>query len=214
MTRDRDVTAGSRHARDTVTDADLFERWRDGDTVAGDRFVRIYYPRLFGFFSGRLSHEVAQDLVQDTFVALLRPSTQWQQRASISTFVLAVARHKLLDYLRQNYRRSDAQQDGFDSAQHSLAVVRTSLSSVAARRERRWQLLEAIATLPDDTQLMIELCYGQEQSAQEIAAILDITPEAVRSRLFRARKQLGQRLMSMFGEVLSEGELQELRAAA
>ena len=166
-----------------ATDEDLLERWRGGDRAAGDVLVERHFDAVCRFFRSKLGDDI-EDLIQRTFLDCV------ERREAIAgptfrSYLFAVARNRLFDALRRGLR-----QPVDDLGSRSIADLRTQGSTLLARHESREQVLQALDTLPLDFRLTLELAYWEELSGAEIAAILEVSPHTVRSRLSRGRDLL------------------------
>jgi len=105
----------------------------------------------------------------------------------VKAYLFAVARKRLAEHFRQSARRAD-----LDLAVSSVADLRTGPATHVARRQRSELLREALARIPLDDQIAIELAYfeGPGPAMKEIAAVLESAENTVRSRLSRARDKL------------------------
>jgi RNA polymerase sigma-70 factor (ECF subfamily) len=167
-------------------DCDLLAAWRAGDRAAGGELIGAHFASVCRFFRTKLGDEV-EDLIQQTFLDLLAASsTVTNVRATLFT----IARRRLLDQLRIRYQR-----DAIELVTSiSVADLGTSPSTAAARSEQQRLLHEALAQIPLDHRIALELAYWEDLSGPEIAEILDIPEHTVRSRLARAREALRERL--------------------
>jgi RNA polymerase sigma-70 factor (ECF subfamily) len=170
-------------------DDELYHAWAAGDRSAGDALCGRYYDRLYRFFANKVAAG-AEDLVQETLVGLLEAHARFEGRASLRTFVYAIARNVLRnDIDRGNRGRIDP-----DFSVHSIAQLCPTPSSMAARNETAERLDAALRTLPVDHQIALELHYWDGLSGPEIAEVLALTLPATRSRLRRAKAALEKAL--------------------
>lgn len=171
-------------ARPLTEDLQLLSAWRDGDKVAGDQFVGLYFPALYRFFASKLGDDVA-DLVQDTFLSCLE--SKGATPRSLRSYLFGIAHHKLTDRLRSHYQVQDI-------TLISMAELATSHSQRLVRGQRDQALLTALQILPLDQQITVELTYWEGLSGAEIAEITNVSPATVRTRLARARSALRDQL--------------------
>lgn len=167
---------------------DLLQAWREGNREAGDRLLRIYYPKVLGFFRLRFP-DVAEDLAQRTFLVC----TETRERVEVSSFaayVFGVARKMLLKQL-DAYRRQPAT--------FSAPPPQSTLtpSRVSRMRQEHWLLLRALDRLGDDMQVTLALHYVQGLKAREIAEVLGVSTSTVTTRLARAREALKQEVATL-----------------
>lgn len=172
-----------------ASDTELLVAWRQGNAAAGDELLGRYFRPLLRFFRNKVSAGV-EDLIQHTMLACVERRDDIHDDASFRGYLFAIARGKLFDRLRREHRRPDV----VDVAEHSLLDLGTTPSSALARDERKAKLATALAGIPLDHQIALELAYWEQLSGPEIAKVLDIPANTVRSRLARARQQLRARL--------------------
>lgn len=165
-------------------DGVLLESWRSGDTRAGDDLLRRYAPIVTRFFRSKLGDDI-DDVVQQTFADVVRARDRVSS-GGFRAYLLAIARHRLVDELRRKLGRAEP----IDIMAMSLEDLRTSVSQVILRDERRATMLHALRGLCLEHQLVLELTYWEELPGAEIAVVLGVSPHTVRSRLSRARAAL------------------------
>jgi RNA polymerase sigma-70 factor (ECF subfamily) len=167
------------------TDFDLLTRWHAGDQQAGDELVRRHFRPIYRFFSSKLDEGV-EDLVQRTFLGIVEARERFRREASFRTFLFEIARRQLYNHLRAK-RRWQAR-----FAPWSQSAV--DLTGGPHRRidclEEEQLLLAALRAIPVELQIALELHYWERMPLDQIAIVLDIPQGTVKSRLFRARKQL------------------------
>lgn len=166
-----------------ATDDELLAAWQDGDREAGDQLIGLYFDPLCRFFRGKLGGDV-DDLIQRTFLDCVERREQIRQ-PTFRSYLFAVARNRLFDHLRQ-------QLGGREQAlgETSIADLRTRASGVIARGESRQLVQQALAALPLDFQITLELAYWEGLKGAEIAGALDVSEHTVRSRMSRGRQLL------------------------
>jgi RNA polymerase sigma-70 factor (ECF subfamily) len=137
------------------------------------------YRVLAGWVSSR---QEAEDLTQEVFLRALRHLEGYQSASgSFRPYLIAVARNLLRDRWRSQQRQAAGvydlgQGDGWDEGPEAAVVA----------AEGRAELIAALAELPVDYQLVLRLRLIDGQSAAEVAAALERTPEAVRQLQHRA----------------------------
>jgi RNA polymerase sigma-70 factor (ECF subfamily) len=171
------------------SDAELYQGWCDADQKAGLELFHRYYERLWLFFRPRVTGEV-EDLIQETFLECLQSHARLRDAASFRAFMFSIARHRLFARIRKLERR--------DRALGQLAAQSTPMasspSSIMRKGETDDDLIAALDALPTEMALSLELYYWEELTYEELAYVLGVGREAVKSRLQRAKMLLRERL--------------------
>jgi RNA polymerase sigma-70 factor (ECF subfamily) len=162
-------------------DGELLEAWRQGDRVAGDELIRRHFDSICRFFRAKLGDDV-EDLIQKTFLACVE-SRDRVETDGFRAYLFAVAKNRLYDHLRAGYRGPER----LDLSLRSLVDLGTSPSQLVARNQQEQLLVAAMRCIPVDYQIALELAYWEGMSGPEIASVLGIPANTVRSRLARAR---------------------------
>ena len=174
--------------RETLDDNELVSRTLDGDVRSYEELVRRYERLVGRVLYPYARREISvEDLVQETFLRAYDRLETFNPDYRFKTWLLAIANNLGVDTLR---RRKEIVE--FNPETHASAVGGPEAEALDAERSRGVQ--EAIATLPEAYGVPLVLRYSEGMSYAEIAEVLDITIPAVKSRLFRARKMLGERL--------------------
>ena len=169
----------------------LVGRLREGDASAFDAVFDQYHARLFAFLA-RLSgsRDLAEDLVEDTWLALVRHASRLRADTRLGPWLFAVARNAYLSAYR-------ARQVGARHADDLLGlwpVRRPSPFELTAARELRDRVQAALTALsPAEREALLLVSAGGLAPA-EAAEACGVTPEAMRQRLARARASLAREL--------------------
>lgn len=170
-------------------DLELLDRWCEGDKAGGSALFKCYFDAVYRFFEHKVFGDV-DDLVQETFLACVRRRDQFRRQSSFRTFVFAVARFELYAYWRRRAREGQV----LDFSETSVAALITTPASRMAREHDRDRMLQALRSLPLEQQLLLELHYWEQLDGERLAEVFDIAPATVRTRLFRARAALRERM--------------------
>ena len=165
------------------SDLELLEAWRGGDLPAGDELVARYWAAIARFFRSKIGDDGA-DLISQTFLACVEHRDAIEGD-TIRAYRFGVARRRLADHFRRTARAPVV-----DLEQSSLAALATGPATQLSRRRRGELLREGLELIPLDDQIALELAYFEDLSVREIAGVLEINENTVRSRLSRARDKL------------------------
>lgn len=161
-----------------ISDESLMLEFQQGSREAFDELFARYREPLYGFFHRRLaSKDRAEDLMQETFLAVIRAAVRYEPRAMVKTYFYGIGL-KLLAAERRRLSGNEAQLE----PKHEPAQDNTS-------EEALWvgQALEKLD--PGEREILMLREYEQLNYA-EIAELLRLPVNTVRARLFRARMAL------------------------
>jgi RNA polymerase sigma-70 factor, ECF subfamily len=133
---------------------------------------------------------VAEDVITEVFFDVWKKAGRFEGRSTVSTWLLGITRHKALTAATKP-RRSEP----LDGAT-ALSVVDPSDDPESAmhRKERSALLRQCLRALSPEHGQIIDLVYYQGKSTKEIAGILGIPDNTVKTRMFYARKRLAMLL--------------------
>ena len=179
-----------------TTDEALVRALRDGDDHALATLYERHRHALYAYSARMLGRaEEARDVVQDVFADLHARRATLPVLRSVQAWLFTIARHRCLNALR-------AQRDHARLAPRPADVAHADASAPVLAGEEVALVRRALAALPDDLREALVLREYLDLPYAEIAAITECSESAVKSRLFRARQQLFERLHP----VLHEGE--------
>ncbi len=153
--------------------------------------------RLVQFARRRLlDPSLAEDLVHDVFEAVITGRAQFGGKSSLSTWLVGVLKHKIVDLVRQRsgHVSLDAGDDGDDDEgaglRAELVCLQPGPAEVAEQRQLLRHTLRQIAGLPDNLKRVVELRVLQDDSTEAVCQALNISEQNLFVRLHRARKVL------------------------
>jgi len=179
-------------------DLELLDRWCAGDRRAGNELFQRHFDSVCRFFHNKLDRDF-DELVQATFLACVRSREQFRRQCSFRTYLFSIARNELYAHLRR--RRRDAHHLDFEVT--SFADLEPTARSLIDRNREHESLLRALRALPAEQQVLLELHYWEDLSPSELAEVLDIPAATARTRLFRARQALREKMETLAGEPVS-----------
>jgi RNA polymerase sigma-70 factor (ECF subfamily) len=184
-------------------DVQLMLRVKEGDSEAAamafTQLILRYQSRILRVLQHIVGSEsVAEDLVQDVFLRVWRARKSYQPTAKFTTWVFHIANNVASNSLRDRKRRKEYQVIS-DDPDHSPIVAldqmaAASTSSMPTRKldhaERADIVRTAVEALSERQRMALLLCKFEGLSYQEIAESMDLTVQAVKSLLSRARVNL------------------------
>jgi len=164
-----------------TTDEQLMLEFQRGSRDAFTELFGRYRERIYGFFRRRLNHVArADELAQETFLAVLRAAGRYEPRALFRTWLYGIAMNLLMAE-RRKAGREQPQSEAADPP-----VAENADAALAVR--------QAVARLAADDREVLLLREYEQLSYVEIAELLAVPVGTVRSRLFRARMALKELL--------------------
>jgi len=185
-----------------VRDCADMERLATGqDTALNDLMERHATP-VFHFLCRMVGNEEdANDLAQETFVRVFKSRGSFRTNEKFSTWLFTIAANLARNHFRWRSRHPNVslETENLETEQtlgSTLPSDSPAPNQQALSAERAAAVRDAVGKLPEDMREAIVLCEWEELSMAEAAKILETTPKAVESRLYRARQILRGRLKS------------------
>jgi RNA polymerase sigma-70 factor, ECF subfamily len=190
LARTAAATTLSRHAAalQTLSDETLIMRIAAADQVA----LRALFARHEGCVYRFLVHMVqderlAEELLGDVFLDVWRHAVKFEARAAVSTWLLAIGRHKALSALR---RRRDVNLD--DKMAGAIPDPGDDPEVVLQKKDTSEVLRKCVAALSAAQGQIIDLVYYHGKTIREVARTVGIPEATVKTRMFYARKNLAE----------------------
>ncbi|HMX63817.1 MAG TPA: sigma-70 family RNA polymerase sigma factor [Candidatus Sumerlaeota bacterium] len=172
------------------------QRLAAGHDAALNDLMERHAPAVFRFLCRMLNNEEdANDLAQETFVRVFQARASFDANKKFSTWLFTIAANLARNHIRWRTRHPNVSLDAeSDSTEQSLAEKLPAPTPTPRQQilagERAAAVRTAVNALPEDMREAIVLCEWEERSMAEAAMILEATPKAVESRLYRARQIL------------------------
>jgi RNA polymerase sigma factor (sigma-70 family) len=173
-----------------TTDHVLMARVAAGDASALDQLFRRHHARVHALCT-RLSGDSmsADDLVQDTFLRVLRHARRFEARSSFSTWLYRIARNVCQDHWKRGER---------DQRKVQIAAREHDIESGMNSEQADVQLLErGLARLPVVLREVLVLARLHDLPMAEVAAVVGCSEGAARVRLHRAMSELRRILLQL-----------------
>ena len=173
-------------ADDAASDESLIRRIAAGDQLAmRTLFARHRIPLYRWLLRIVRDETTAEDLLSDVFLDVWRQAASFQGRASVSTWLLAIARYKALSARRA---RVDAQLD--ERIASTVADPADDPEAALQEKNRSKMLRDSLASLSPEHGEVIDLVYYHGTSVKEVADIIGVGEATVKTRMFYARRKL------------------------
>lgn len=165
------------------------EQARRGDQTAFSRLVEAYQRPVYNLCYRMLGNAPeAEDAAQETFVRMYTKLHTYQPDRKLSSWVLSIASHYCIDRLRR--RRGQWLSLDEEPVAATLPSQNRGPEELALRAESRDEVQRLVDMLPAAYRVPLILRYWHDLSYAEIAEVMGLTVQAVKSRLHRARLQV------------------------
>jgi len=198
LTRTRSGNSSSARTQfpNEVEEIGLLEAARRGDADAFAGLFDRYQRQIFRYAAHMCGRDAADDVVQETFLAVLRGTGRYDaSRGPVVSYLLGIARH--LVWKRLTSRELLALDDDWTEGTNVTGEGASSVLDSLTRAETVAAVRLAIQSLPPSYREAVVLCELQEMSYEAAAGIADCPVGTIRSRLHRAKALLMSKLAAV-----------------
>jgi RNA polymerase sigma-70 factor (ECF subfamily) len=173
-------------------DRSLIRAMARDDRSAIARLVARHQLRVFRFIARRIRNDaMAEEITNEVFLEAWRSASKFEGRSSVGTWLLAIAQNKAVSATRRTREESwdeDKAGELADGADNPEVSLQKADKGTIIRR--------CLDGLSSDHREIIDLVYYQELSIAEISVVLGVPEATVKTRMFYARRKLGDLLKS------------------
>ena len=173
-----------------TSDEALIARIASGDRLAMQVLFARHHVRIYRFVLRLLRDQwKAEDLISEVFLDVWRQADRFEGRSTVSTWLLAIARFKALSALRRK------PEEGLDEdAALEIEDLADNPEVTLEKKDRSAVIRKCLMGLSAEHREIIDFVYYHEKSVQEVAKIVGIPENTVKTRMFYARKKLAEML--------------------
>src|SRR5262245_28995173 len=173
-----------------TSDEVLIGRIASGDRLAMQVLFARHHVRVYRFVLRLVRDEsTAEDLISEVFLDVWRQAGRFEGRSAVSTWMLSIARFKALSALR---RRPDEEVD--EETAQAIEDPADDPAVTLEKKDKSAALRACLEKLSAEHREIIDLVYYHEKSVEEVALIVGIPENTVKTRMFYARKRLAELL--------------------
>jgi RNA polymerase sigma-70 factor (ECF subfamily) len=189
----------------------LVERVQKGDKRAFDLLIQKYQHRIVSLVTRYVSdHAEAQDVAQEAFIKAYRAIGRFRGDSAFYTWLYRIAINTAKNWIVAKNRRPPASDiDAVDAEQYGISAKLKETSTPEnelMREEIERTVFDTIAALPEDLRTAIMLREMDGMSYEEIATTMVCPIGTVRSRIFRAREAIDEKLKPLIGGQTGSGD--------
>jgi RNA polymerase sigma-70 factor (ECF subfamily) len=173
-----------------TSDEVLIAKIAAGNRLAMQALFARHNVRIYRFVLRMVGDNgLAEDLTSEVFLSVWQQAHRFEARSAVTTWLLAIARYKALAELRRRPQAASSERESSDISDPA------DTPDVAFEIKHRGEILrKCLARLSREHREVIDLVYYHEKSVQEVAEIIGIGGNTVKTRMFYARKQLSKLL--------------------
>lgn len=174
----------------TTSDEVLIGRIANGDRLAMQVLFARHHVRVYRFVLRLVNNpSTAEDLISEVFLDVWRQAGRFEARSQVSTWLLAIARFKALSALRKK------PESALDDEMAEAIEDTSDTPEVSLQKKNKSELLrECLKSLSPEHREVVDLVYYHEKSIEEVAELIGIPENTVKTRMFYARKRLSELL--------------------
>ena len=173
-----------------TSDEVLIGRIANGDRLAMQVLFARHHVRVFRFVVRLVRNELtAEDLISEVFLDVWRQADRFEGRSAVTTWLLSIARFKALSALR---RRPDEELD--EETAGAIEDPSDDPEVALDKKDKGAIIRKCLTGLSAEHREIIDLVYYHEKSVEEVAEIVGIPENTVKTRMFYARKKLAELL--------------------
>lgn len=164
--------------------ANLLQELKTGDEQAYKRLFRVYYANLVVYASTILKdREVAEDIVQELFINFWYEKKYENISSELERYLFRSTRNNCINYIRNERRHND-------KLVRMIVNEKEECKVDLEEMEEREELYRAMNRLPEQCRRIFNLCCVKGMKYQEVANLLGISINTVRTQMARAFKSL------------------------
>lgn len=169
-----------------LDDSQMMQAYAAGDTAAFESLYTKYKTKLYQYLLNSCESEAtAGELFQDIWLKVIKSRASYQSHSPFNAWLFSIARNRLIDYYRQQGRALRADSINDESPENTISLASPTLNpeQIASLSERRDMLQNTLSALTEVQREAILLRHIAGMSTAEIAELVGVGTETVKSRL-------------------------------
>ena len=187
----------------TPDDDDLLLLKRIGlrDSAAMEIFYKRHASSVYSFAFRRMNDAaLADEVVNDTLLQAWISAKTFAGQSSPKTWLLGIAKNKILDALRSKGRLQARTQDTSEEDQHAFADTTPGSYAQLLAKQKGQHLSQCFDSLPPEQRACMHLSFVEGMTLAEIAQVMTIPANTVATRIHHAKRKLRDCMECIFGK--------------
>lgn len=180
------------------SDEELMARYKEGDARAFEQLLQRHERPVFRFIFRMVKHrELANDLLQETFLRVVKNASRYSHKAKFTTWLYTIARNQCIDALR---KASHRRHPSLDQPYRGDPEGRTLMEKLPGRgedgfdrtdaHEVRGRIEDALAQLSEEQREVFVMREFQRLKFKDIAVVVGVSENTIKSRMRYALENL------------------------
>jgi len=188
------------------SEKELIERLNNGDVEAMAPLMEMHQDYVFTIVMQMVKNQaVAEELTQDVFVKVFKKIDSYQEKAKFTTWLYTITYRTCLNYLDKkkiifNMSEITSKEDEGDFTDYIFKEGFETTISQFEENERQQIIWNAIDAIPEQQGVVIALHYLQQFSVKEIAGMMQVPENTIKTHLFRGRNAIRVNLERHFSQ--------------
>jgi RNA polymerase sigma-70 factor (ECF subfamily) len=179
--------------QDSVDEVVWLEEARRGSKEAFGKLITAYQSPVFNIAYRMLGNaDEAEQAAQEAFIRAWTRLDSYDPDHKFSTWLLSITSNYCIDQLRKRRAQMLSIEGPLPAHPSLMSESADGPEAQAASGERQESVQQLLETLPDEYKQAVVLRYWYDMSYEEIAEVMETSVSAIKSRLFRARRQMAQ----------------------
>lgn len=160
-----------------------------------------YYDYAYGMIMYIVkNHSVVEDIIQDAFIKIIKSKPVFENEAKLKAWLKVVTRNTTINYLRKNKKyRNQVDVEGVFMYKEKIAQPTVSIENTIETKFMEESIIQYLRELKPEYRVLVEYRWRKGLSYREIADLLEVTEDAVKQRLYRARESIKKMLFKEWG---------------
>ncbi|NBI30180.1 RNA polymerase sigma factor [Chengkuizengella marina] len=166
----------------------LVAKVSEGDMDSFQTLYKEFVQKVTGYLKLRLNDpHIIEDILQEVFLAVWRGADKYNKKSTVSTWIISIAKHKLMDRYRSKYNNEkNTRLENLQNFPKSEDFSNQILDEISIQK--------ALESLKSNEQELTYLVFYMKMSYKEISELLKIPEGTVKSRVYQLKKQLRKSL--------------------